>query len=145
MRIHFSVSELGKIQWWELGIRFFFGGAITVLAGLLAKRFGPVFGGLFLAFPAIFPATATLIERHERERKEKVGILDDVRGRKAAALDARGTVLGTIGLVCFAIVVWKTLTRVNAGIVLAIATSTWLIVAVGVWKASRLRFGREGR
>ena len=34
----------------------------------------PVVGGLFLAFPAIFPASATLIEKHGRERKEKAGL-----------------------------------------------------------------------
>jgi len=39
---------------------------MTVIAGLIAFRFGPVVGGLFLAFPAIFPASATLIERHGR-------------------------------------------------------------------------------
>ena len=46
------------------------GGVMTVVAGLIAARFGPVIGGLFLAFPAIFPATATLIEKHVLERKE---------------------------------------------------------------------------
>jgi hypothetical protein len=35
------------------------GGAMTVIAGLIAARSGPVIGGLFLAFPAIFPASAT--------------------------------------------------------------------------------------
>jgi hypothetical protein len=34
------------------------------VVGLIAARFGPVVGGLFLAFPAIFPASATLIEKH---------------------------------------------------------------------------------
>jgi hypothetical protein len=29
---------------------------MTVVAGVIAARFGPIFGGLFLAFPAIFPA-----------------------------------------------------------------------------------------
>jgi hypothetical protein len=38
----------------------------------------PVVGGLFLAFPAIFPASATLIEKHVRERKEKAGLPDEV-------------------------------------------------------------------
>ena len=47
---------------------------MTVAAGLIAARFGPVIGGLFLAFPAIFPASATLIEKHVRERKEKAGL-----------------------------------------------------------------------
>ena len=34
-----------------------------------AKRYGPGVAGLFLAFPAIFPAGATLIEKHEKEKK----------------------------------------------------------------------------
>jgi hypothetical protein len=32
-------------------------------AGLVADIFGPATGGLFLAFPAIFCASVTLIER----------------------------------------------------------------------------------
>ena len=41
-----------------------------------------------LAFPAILPASATLIEKHERVKKAKVGL--DGRGRaiKAASVDA---------------------------------------------------------
>jgi hypothetical protein len=45
-------------------------------------------GGLFLAFPAIFPASATLIEKHVRERKEKAGLPGARRGKEAAAFDA---------------------------------------------------------
>jgi hypothetical protein len=30
---------------------------------------GPRVGGLFLAFPAIFPASATLVEKHEKQKK----------------------------------------------------------------------------
>ncbi len=55
----------------DYAIRFLFGGLITVAAGIIAKRFGPGIGGLFLAFPAIFPASATLIEKHEKEKKEE--------------------------------------------------------------------------
>ena len=61
-------------------VRFVFGGAITVGAGLLARKFGPAVGGLFLAFPAIFPASATLIEKHEREKKERKGSTGERRG-----------------------------------------------------------------
>ena len=55
---------------------------MTVVAGLIAARFGPVIGGLFLAFPAIFPASATLIEKHVRERKEKAGLPGAAAARK---------------------------------------------------------------
>jgi hypothetical protein len=36
-------------------IRFVIGGLITTATGLVARKFGPVVGGLFLAYPAIFP------------------------------------------------------------------------------------------
>jgi hypothetical protein len=114
-----------------------FGGAITVIAGLLAKRFGPVFGNLFLAFPAIFPASATLVEKHEREKKRKAGIVNSTRGRQAAALDARGATIGSIGLVCFALLVWKLLPVWNPGVVLVTALSLWLGVSVLIWRASK--------
>jgi hypothetical protein len=67
---------------------------MTVVAGLIAARFGSVTGGLFLAFPAIFPASATLIEKHVRERKEKAGLPGARRGKEAAALDAPGGLCG---------------------------------------------------
>src|SRR6185312_4032849 len=37
-------------------IRFAVGGVVTVATGVIAKAFGPVVGGLFLALPAILPA-----------------------------------------------------------------------------------------
>jgi len=55
-------------------VRFVLGGAVTLCTGLIAEHWGPVVGGLFLSFPAIFPATVTLIERHETEKKSKAGI-----------------------------------------------------------------------
>src|SRR5882672_8973311 len=98
MRIKVSLVSLKQINWHEYFARFLLGGAITVATGLIASHFGPVVGGLFLAFPAIFPSGATLIEKHELERKRRVGILHTNRGRLAAALDARGTAMGTIAL-----------------------------------------------
>ena len=71
MIVRFNTSALGDIRWYEYAIRFALGGAMTVIAGLIASRYGPIVGGLFLALPAIFPASATLIEKHQRERKEK--------------------------------------------------------------------------
>ena len=56
MRIQVNLSALGETKWHEYATRFLLGGAITVLTGLIAKKFGSVFGGLFLAFPAIFPS-----------------------------------------------------------------------------------------
>ena len=50
MRIKFDISALGRTRWYEYALRFIFGGAVTVAAGLIANSYGPVFGGLFLAF-----------------------------------------------------------------------------------------------
>jgi hypothetical protein len=106
MIVRLNPSALRDIRWYEYVVRFALGGAMTVIAGLIASRFGPVIGGLFLAFPAIFPASATLIEKHERERKEKAGLSGARRGKEAAALDSAGAVLGSLGLAAFAIVIW---------------------------------------
>jgi Protein of unknown function (DUF3147) len=142
MKVTFDLSTLARSKWYEYGVRFLLGGAITVIAGLLAKRFGPMFGGLFLAFPAIFPASATLVEKHEREKKRKAGIVNTARGRQAAALDARGATIGSFGLACFALLVWKLLPVWNAGVVLVAALSVWLGVSVLIWRASKKHRGR---
>src|SRR5580704_13865837 len=106
MRVKLNLGALKEAKWHEYAIRFLLGGLITVATGLIAKNFGPAVGGLFLAFPAIFPATATLIATHEKERKRRVGLDGTRRGRDAAALESRGTALSTVGLSVFGIIVW---------------------------------------
>jgi len=71
MRITADLSAIVRTRWYEYLLRFIFGGAMTILAGLVVKKYGPVIGGLFLAFPAIFPASATLIEKHEKQKKQQ--------------------------------------------------------------------------
>ena len=85
MRITFNFTALKRTKFHEYAVRFLFGGIVTVCAGLLAKQFGPVFGGLFLAFPAIFPASATLVEKHEVQKKKRVGIVATKRGKQAGS------------------------------------------------------------
>lgn len=94
MRIKVDLSTLGQTKWYDYGVRFLFGGLITALAGIIAKKFGPSIGGLFLAFPAILPASATLIEKHERAKKESLGLNGAGRGRSAASIDAAGSSMG---------------------------------------------------
>ena len=91
MIVQLNPSALRETHWYEYLIRFALGGAVTVVAGLIAARFGPVVGGLFLAFPAIFPASATLIEKHVRRRKEKAGFSGVRRGREAGCAGCRGS------------------------------------------------------
>ena len=73
--IRFSPSSLREGRWYEYLIRFALGGAVTVFTGLISSRYGPSVGGLFLALPAIFCASATLIEKHEIRRKREAGTM----------------------------------------------------------------------
>jgi hypothetical protein len=132
MIVQLNLSALRETRWYEYLIRFALGGAMTVIAGLIADHFGPIIGGLFLAFPAIFPASATLIEKHERERKGKIGLAGARRGREAAALDAAGATLGSFGLAVFALIIWL-LIELTPFFALILATVAWLAVAVLAW------------
>jgi uncharacterized membrane protein (GlpM family) len=136
MVVHAKWSALRQSRWYEYVLRFVLGGLVTTLAGVVAQARGPATGGLFLAFPAIFCASATLIERHERERKQKCGLAGRRRGREAAALDAAGAGLGGIGLVAFALAVW--LLAPDFGFVaLTVAALAWLLVSITIWRLRR--------
>jgi hypothetical protein len=86
MAVKLKLSALAEGHWYEYAVRFVLGGAVTMLAGWIAAKWGPAVGGLFLAFPAIFPASATLVEKHERERKENAGLQGAKRGRELLRL-----------------------------------------------------------
>jgi Protein of unknown function (DUF3147) len=117
----FAPSQLKDTKAWEYIVRFVFGGAITVATGIIGKVWGPLVAGLFLAFPAILPASLTLVKQHD--------------GRKQAVEDARGARLGSIALVAFAGVVLATVGRIPPFAVLLLASVTWLLVSVGAWLA----------
>jgi MFS family permease len=136
MIVQFKPSALRETHWYEYVIRFGLGGVMTAVAGLIAARFGPVIGGLFLAFPAIFPASATLIEKHVRERKEKAGLPGARRGKEAAALDAVGATLGSFGLAAFGLVIWLMIVQ-SPGWALGIGAASWLAVAMLAWWVRR--------
>jgi hypothetical protein len=131
--IEINWSSLKDTKPHEYAVRFVFGGLATVLAGLIAKRYGPGIRGLFLAFPAIFPANATLIEGHEKKRKAAVGSDGRPRGRMAASLDSSGASLGCVGLMGFAYVLWRWLEGHNAWLMISIATAIWLSIAYLLW------------
>lgn len=131
MPVHFKLEGLKESHWTEHAVRFGLGGLATVLAGVVAKIWGPATGGLFLAFPAIFCASATLIEKHERKRKEEKGLSGRRRGQEAAALDAAGAAWGSIALGIFGLVVW--LMAGLGAVALVAACVAWLVVAVSGW------------
>ena len=103
------------------GLRFAFGGAITAITGLIAHNFGPVVGGLFLAFPAILPASVTLIEDHE--------------GDRAAGASSLGAAIGSLGLLAFGAVVWGLARLLPGWLTLGCALIAWFVVAAGLWAA----------
>jgi hypothetical protein len=138
MKIQLDTSAFGKTKWYEYAIRFVFGGLITAMAGVIAREFGPAIGGLFLAFPTIFPASATLIEKHEKQEKEKHRLDGAKRGRQAASIDAAGSAMGSIGLLFFALIVWQLAPDHNAPLTLTGATLAWLAVSVLIWRSRKL-------
>jgi Protein of unknown function (DUF3147). len=139
MRVEVHTDGLRRTKWHECALRFVLGGAITVVAGLIAKKFGPAMGGLFLAFPAIFPASATLVQKHEQKRKEEKGLPGIQRGKQAAALDAIGAAMGSLGLLVFAVLVWKFLPKHPAWWVLILAGIAWLLTSCAIWAVRQRR------
>jgi hypothetical protein len=127
-------SALRDSKFSQYAVRFLFGGIVTAVAGLVAQHYGPVIAGLLLAFPAIFPASATLIEKHEKQQKEKNGMSGMVRGRRAASVDAAGSAMGSLGLLVFAVIVWRFLPAHSAWAVLSGAAAAWAVVSVVVWQ-----------
>ena len=137
--IKIDPSRLKQTKLREYIVRFVAGGVITVIAGMIARKWGPGIGGLFLAFPAIFPASATLIEKHERQRKQEKGLRGEKRGTDAAAVDALGAAMGGVGLVAFAGICWWLIPWYPALLALTAATIIWLLVSVSAWTLRRLR------
>lgn len=113
-------------------IRFVFGGVISVIAGLVARWYGPVVGGLFLAFPAILPASITLLQEQD--------------GRTPAGVYALAAVAGGVGLIVFGAGVWRFGTRGSPVVILIGATIAWFAAAALVWLLLRgfIRHEKQG-
>jgi len=137
VRIKIDISALRQSTWSQVGIRFVCGGLITAATGIIAKEYGPGIAGLFLAFPAILPAGATLIEKHETQRKERAGLHGSVRARKAVAADAAGAAMGSIGLLAFAVLITVFIPSHQPWAVIVLATITWMAVSFLVWRLCR--------
>ncbi len=119
MRPTIDMRLLSKAPPREYLVRFAFGGAVSAATGAITMAFGPEIGGLFLAFPAILPASLTLVAKHD--------------GREQAAEDARGAVLGSGGLVAFALVVDMLAERWTPAVMLVAATCAWATTCLLLW------------
>jgi len=118
--IEFTFESLKETTAKEWFLRFVFGGLISVLAGMVAQKFGPVIGGLFLAFPSILPATVTLVKKRD--------------GRVKAADDADGAIIGSIAMVFFAMVILETAEAWGPVFSLIGATFIWIAVSAFGWR-----------
>ena len=110
-------------------VRFAFGAAISLVAGLLGMAFGPKLGGLFLGFPAILPASLTLIEKKA--------------GRHEAAIDTEGATLGAIAMILFAVLVSLTVAPWGVVLSLAVSLAVWTMVAIGLYTLVMAVFHRQ--
>ena len=118
--IQLSTGGIKETTFQEWMLRFIFGGAVSLMAGLVAQKCGPEVGGLFLGFPSILPATVTLVKQHE--------------GRQQAADDARGAALGSIGLIVFGVVVLETADRWGPVGSLTAAAIGWILARAVAWQ-----------
>jgi len=139
MLVDLKLASLRSTKPHEYAIRFLFGGLITAAAGVIAMRYGPVIGGLFLAFPAIFPASVTLIENHERKNKQDAGFDGTRRGRIAAGIEAAGTSLGAIALVLFAFILYRFLPGHDPALTLVATSLAWLTLSTLLWLLAKRR------
>lgn len=139
MLVDVKLASLRSTKPHEYAIRFLFGGIVTTAAGVIAMRYGPVIGGLFLAFPAIFPASVTLIEKHERKKKQDAGFDGTRRGRIAAGIEAAGTSLGAVALILFAFILYRLLPGHNPALTLVAASLAWLTFSTLLWLLAKRR------
>ncbi|HKW07813.1 MAG TPA: DUF3147 family protein [Candidatus Dormibacteraeota bacterium] len=110
-------------------LRFAFGCGIALLSGLVGMYFGPKVGGVLLGFPAVLPASLTLIQKRE--------------GKDEASIDSIGAVLGATAMIVFAVLVLLTVQRFGVVPSIGVALIVWLAVAVGLYLLVALVFKRE--
>ena len=67
-------------------------------------------------------------------KKERAGVNPGRRGRDAAALDAAGAAMGSIGMFAFALLVWRLLPQHQTWAVLSAGIVVWLLISVTIWR-----------
>ena len=133
MRLKFQTSSLRETKPMEYAQRFAFGGFVTVIATLIANKWGPVIGGLFLAFPGIYPASVSLVEKHKIQREAVEGKQGTSSARGEASVESTGASAGALGLAAFATVLWWLAPRLPMIAMLACAALAWTAVSWICW------------
>jgi hypothetical protein len=124
-RIAIEPSRLRDLDVRALAVRFAFGFVISVTVGAIGLVAGDRIAGLFLAFPAILPASLTLIADEDGEDKAKV--------------DAAGACFGAVGLSVYGAASWFLLSRTAPVPAELGALVAWAVVAIGGYLAVRSR------
>jgi hypothetical protein len=124
-------GKLREVNWRELAIRFAFGAAVALVAGVVGMLVGAAAGGLWLAFPAILPAGLTLVEHKEHRRQ--------------AERDVRGAILGAVGMVAFAVAVYIGVPLVGGLVAVLAALLVWVVVTLGLYLGLRGLLVHRGR
>jgi len=135
MLLRLQLRSLKETKASEYFWRFVFGGTVTVVASLIAHWFGPVIGGLFLAFPGIFPASLSLVEKHKKLRESEEGKQGSKSASGQASVEATGASIGALGLAVFAFVVWREVPSHGMAAVLCCAFAAWAAVGWLLWWA----------
>ena len=123
-RIRFQPGEIAGMGRRQALIRFAAGAGASLVSALVSELGGARMSGPLLALPAILLASFTLIEGDN--------------GADAARDDARGAVLGGVGMVAFAVVAAGLLGRMSTWSVLVLATLAWAVVSVVLYGGQRL-------
>ena len=133
MLIGINVAKLREGTPTEYLTRFLFGGIVTVIATLISTHYGPIIGGLFLAFPGIFAPGLSMTETHALERKAAAGANGILFARAEASVEAAGASIGALGLAAFAVVLRKFLPTHTLAHTLPLAGAAWLVASVLLW------------
>lgn len=132
-RISIDLGKLRETKPSAMAVRFGLGGAITAFAGWIGMKYGPEVAGLFLAFPAIFPASVTLVQKHEEQEHRGNPEEAKRRGCAQAGIEANGAVLGSLGLLAFGAAVWGLATQIGGWLAILAALALWTAVSAAAW------------
>jgi Protein of unknown function (DUF3147) len=123
-RIRFRPQEILGMGRRQALIRFAAGAAASLVAALTSELAGSLTSGPLLALPAILLASFTLINGD--------------KGAAAARDDARGAVLGAVGMVGFALTASVLLGRLPTWFALMLATLAWAAISLVLYGSQRL-------
>ncbi|HET9782979.1 MAG TPA: DUF3147 family protein [Candidatus Dormibacteraeota bacterium] len=126
---HVALEKVKTHHFSDYAVRFAFGCGIALVSGLIGMWFGPKVGGVLLGFPAILPASLTLVQKKD--------------GKDSASVDSIGAMLGAIAMIAFAVFVSLTVKSIGPIPSIVIALIVWLAVAVGLYFLVALVFKRE--